>query len=248
MIGREIVFRGRVESTQDEVRGAGATGAAEGFAVVADSQSSGRGRKGNRWHSPPGTGLYVSFLLRPPAHAVTLLSLALGLSTSQAVESVCGIETELKWPNDLIIGGKKAAGIIAESQVQDERVLYVVAGIGINVSEPAGGWPREVADIATALPEGTSREALLAELFNAAEINYDHLRRGAGSRVLDEYRRRCPYRRGAPVIVGGWQAGAEEEAVAIEVAEDGGLLVERKGGIRETLYGHEVRMQVRHAW
>lgn len=238
-IGRKIETRSAVDSTQDVVRQRAGAGEAEGFVLVADTQTGGRGRKGDRWFSPSGSGLYLSLLLRPRFPAIMPLPLALGLAAAQAVEAVSDVRAELKWPNDLTVDDRKLGGILAESQVQDGVVLYVVAGIGINVHEPAGGWPPELARTAACIGMGATREGLLAELLNAIEANYELLRAGDVEAVLTEYRRRCPYRGGAPVTFVGAD-GRPEEARAIEIESDGALLVELPGGAEQRLYGHQV--------
>lgn len=246
-IGRYLEQAWIVESTQDEVRRRAAEGAPEGLVVVAERQTAGRGRKGDRWFSPAGSGLYLSLLLRPRFPDVMLIPLALGLAAAQAVDAVSKHRPDLKWPNDIMIGDRKLGGVIAESQMQEGQVLFVVAGIGINVSEPVEGWPPELASTAASLGPDVDREWLLPELLNAIEANYEAIKTGHSAAMLAEYRNRCPYRRGAPVMITAGD-GVREEAQAIEIEADGSLLVEMPDGTRQRLYGHQVlgmRMETR---
>jgi BirA family biotin operon repressor/biotin-[acetyl-CoA-carboxylase] ligase len=132
-------------------------GLEEGAVYFADEQTAGRGRGAHAWSSPPGSGLYVSVLLRPriaPAD-VLWLSLAAGLAVHDAVRQVTSLEADLRWPNDLLFGRKKFCGILTELNAEVTRVRHLVVGIGINVHQPA--FPPELSDIATSLHIETGR-------------------------------------------------------------------------------------------
>ncbi len=240
-IGRKIELVPTIDSTQDEILRRAEQGEPEGFVLVAGCQTAGRGRQGDRWFSPAGTGLYVSVLLRPDFRTVALIPLALGLSAAQAVEAVSAHIVELKWPNDLILKGRKLGGVIAESQVREGRIQHIAAGIGINVQEPEGGWPPEIAMRAACIGCNTPREDLISELLNAIETNYTHLRRGRAMAILDQYRSRCLQRSGKPVRI-SHDDGRSVEAIAVDVEDDGSLLVEHADGRRERIYGQPVTL------
>lgn len=165
-----LFVRDTVESTNDEVRQLALSGAADGVIVLAERQTAGRGRRGAAWFSPPGESLAFSILVRPqePKALWPRLALAAGLAVAEAVES-SGIEAGIKWPNDVWIGGKKAAGILVEAGAD-----FAVIGIGLNVNST--GFPPEVADIATSMRIEAGRE------FRRPEVLGEIIRRFAKSR------------------------------------------------------------------
>ncbi|MEW6368500.1 MAG: biotin--[acetyl-CoA-carboxylase] ligase [Acidobacteriota bacterium] len=238
-IGRKIEMVREIVSTQLAVLRKAEEGEEEGFVLVADRQSSGRGRKGDRWYSPPGTGLYLSLLLRPTFQPWSILPLSIGLSVAQGIEAAAGLTPSLKWPNDIMLEDRKVAGILVESQVQEGRLLGVVAGIGVNVADPEAGWPADLADTAIGVGAGVAREELLAELLNSIELNYDLLREGRTDRVLAEYRRRCAQHPGDPILVSRPDKAAEQ-ATVVQIEPDGALLIECRDGSQERLYGEQI--------
>ena len=145
----------------------GEAGAPDGSVYFADEQTAGRGRGAHEWSSPPGSGLYVSVLLRPalaPAD-VLWLSLAAGLAVRSAVQQVTSLECDLRWPNDLLFGSRKFCGILTELNAEVTRVRHLVIGIGINVHQPQ--FPEELRDVATSLHIETGRDWPRQELLTA---------------------------------------------------------------------------------
>jgi len=168
--GRPYLYFERCESTQREL----APDAPEGAVAAAEEQTEGRGRLGRRWHARTGSSVLVSVNLRPTVETARLpeLSLIAGLAAADAVAAVTGIQPEVRFPNDLLIGGRKVAGILAEAR--DERV---VVGIGINVNLAEGDLPTDVDTPATSLllesGRRVNRARLLAELLVRLEARYD---------------------------------------------------------------------------
>ncbi|MCS6953545.1 MAG: biotin--[acetyl-CoA-carboxylase] ligase [Bryobacterales bacterium] len=166
---RLILWRETTGSTMTEAARLAAEGCPSGTVVGADEQTAGQGRLGRSWHSEKATGLYVSIVLRLPLEPVGLpvLTLALGLAAAEAITRVTGIPCDLRWPNDVLVGGKKCAGILV--QLLDQGA--VVAGIGINVNQTR--FPPELEPIATSLRLATgreySREPLLIALLAAVD-------------------------------------------------------------------------------
>ena len=162
-------------STNDAARQAAAAGAREGLVIAAEAQTAGRGRQGRSFLSPPGTGLYVSLLLRPrlPAAEAVHITAAAAVAAAAAIEAVSGRRAGIKWVNDIWLEGKKVCGILTEAVVDMESggLEYAVLGVGINVSPPPGGFPPELRDIAgTVLPGpcgDNERSRLLAALLDA---------------------------------------------------------------------------------
>ncbi len=147
-----------IHSTNTHAMAEADAGAPEGMVYIADEQTAGRGRGAHGWESPPGSGLYVSVLLRPqiaPADALWL-SLAAGLAVHDAVKQVTTLDADLRWPNDLLFGARKFCGILSELNAEVTRIRHMVIGIGINVHQPQ--FPDELRDLATSLFIETGRE------------------------------------------------------------------------------------------
>ena len=152
--GRPVSFYQQTTSTNDIALELGRQGAPAGTLVVADSQTGGRGRLQRQWFSPPGTGLYVSIILRPPLEPSELpkITLTAGVAVCAAIEEVTGLQPQIKWPNDILIDGKKTGGILTESGAyQHGAEQLVVVGIGLNVLTPATAFPGELQHKVTSL-------------------------------------------------------------------------------------------------
>ena len=147
----QIQCRDIVDSTNLWAKEAAMQGAPEGTLLVADQQSAGRGRRGRSWSSPPGESIYMSLILRPvirPEQA-SMLTLVMGLSVVQAVRELFGLDAWIKWPNDMVINGKKVCGILTEMSVSAEGIQHVIIGTGINVNGTV--FENEIAKTATSL-------------------------------------------------------------------------------------------------
>jgi BirA family transcriptional regulator, biotin operon repressor / biotin---[acetyl-CoA-carboxylase] ligase len=227
-LGSEVFFFDSIGSTSDVAATLAAHGDREGAVVVAGTQTAGRGRRGRTWFSPPSSGLYVSLVLTPgrarvtPDRAIALLTLAAGVALAEAVELVAGLAAEIKWPNDLFLGRRKLAGILAEGVTRDAVVL----GYGINVGPMA--YPRELSDRATSLElelgRPIDRASLLAETLAALAGRYDDLLEGRFDAILDAWRARAPGSRGARV---SWETLAgPRSGITAGVDERGALLVD----------------------
>lgn len=153
------IFR-RVGSTNDVARELAEAGAAEGALVLADEQTRGRGRRGRAWSAPAGASLSMSMVLRPrTATASRILTLRLGLAAARAMERLLPIQVELKWPNDLTAEGRKIGGILCEAVLVEDRVQFVLAGIGLNLRRPDDGWTPDLAARATSIQEAAATTA-----------------------------------------------------------------------------------------
>lgn len=250
----ETIFAGKLHfapvtgSTNTDAMAAARNGAPHGSVFFADEQTAGRGRGDHSWHSSAGEGLYVSVLLRPelaPAY-LPLVPLAAGLAAADAIRTATGLEIDLRWPNDLLLGPRKTGGILVEAQSESNGVAFVVAGIGINVHQrqfalglatPATSLDLELGHV---FGQRTNRQALLAGLLKSLE------REALG--LLDPMARKLiPARveaasswvRGRQVEVHGPQAyagtteGLDEHGFLL-VRTSQGLVQVQTGGIRET--------------
>lgn len=169
----KLHFSAITESTNTDALAGARTGAAHGSVYFADEQLAGRGRGGHAWHSAAGLGLYVSVVLRleMPANRLPLLPLAAGLAAADAIQSVAGLDVDLRWPNDLLIGPRKVGGILVEGQSSGVSVAFAVVGIGINVHQRS--FPADLATPATSLDleagRRIGRQALLVALLKSLE-------------------------------------------------------------------------------
>ena len=219
-------------------------GEPEGIVVVADHQSAGRGRRGRSWEAPPGAGLLVSILLRPPPEAVDACTMAVAVAAAEAVEEVAGFSPRLKWPNDLVWPGdgsrddRKLAGILAEA---DLPAGGVVVGIGINVSWP-DELPPELADIAVACNHITGAEVDRVDLLVALLRRLDGWY-GALASTRDAGPLRAAWRERSATL--GRQVrvdlGSDDViGTAVDVTAEGHLVVETEAGDRQTVAAGDV--------
>jgi BirA family biotin operon repressor/biotin-[acetyl-CoA-carboxylase] ligase len=193
--GREVHFRPRTASTNDDALALARGGAPSGTMVVSERQSQGRGRLGREWLSPPGVGLYCSIILRPQLETADLpkLTLAAGLAASRAVESVTTLRPLLKWPNDLWLAGKKIGGLLAEARFDQDGPM-VVLGIGLNVNTALESFPPDLLDKASSLLIHSGREfprsALLTALWDEVMDVVARLEREGFTGILADWRER----------------------------------------------------------
>lgn len=209
--------------------------------MVADEQTSGRGRRGRTWFSPPGSGLYVSVILMPrsarvePERATAVLTIAAGVALVEGIEAATGLRANLKWPNDVYVARRKLAGILAEADIP-----AVTLGYGINVGPMA--YPPELADRATSLEtelgRAVDRATVFAETLAALAARYDDLRDGAIDAILDAWRARAPGHRGAAV---SWTGPAGELSGTTAGIDGHGALLVRVGDRIERIVAGELK-------
>ncbi len=178
-LGQDIRYKEEVISTQQHAHQWAREGAPEGALFVAEQQTEGKGRLGRPWHSPPRTGIWMSLILRPPiplteASHLTILA---SLGIKQGIERVTGLPIQIKWPNDLMINGKKICGILTELRGEQDRIHYVIFGIGVNVNTPVEKFPEELRSIATSLAieagQTFHRATLIAAILEELEKVYE---------------------------------------------------------------------------
>ena len=247
-LGRHLVARAEVESTNDAAWEAQAVGAPDGTVVVADAQTRGRGRAGRRWHLVPGEGLALSALLDQGCdrHTLGVLPLGAGLALARGLERL-GVTAELKWPNDLLLGGRKLAGILCESRraaLGDETGAgdAAVIGVGINVGGRREQFPPEIREHATSLAlEGFAldRETVAAEFLNALEPLWTTLEEDGREPVLDAWRARASFW-GRSVLVR--TPSGELSGVARTLDADGGLVLRLESGAETTVLAGDLEI------
>ncbi|MFD3258887.1 biotin--[acetyl-CoA-carboxylase] ligase [Paenibacillus lentus] len=175
--GQRLKLLDVTTSTQEEVRLLAEQGANEGTLVIAEEQTIGRGRQGRRWHSPAGKGIWMSLLLRPqlPLSAAPQLTLLSAVAVCRAIRAVTGIGVGIKWPNDLLVQGRKVCGILLESVGEDEMIRYCIAGIGIDANLETDDLPSELVPIATSLQIESGRKVDRAVLIGAVMAEMEKL-------------------------------------------------------------------------
>jgi BirA family biotin operon repressor/biotin-[acetyl-CoA-carboxylase] ligase len=227
-IGHQLHYYDEIGSTNDEAFRLGLAGAPEGTALIANSQSAGRGRMQRVWHSPAGKNIYTSIILRPqiePAKAPQISILA-GVAVAEALDSYCPDRMKIKWPNDVLIDGKKVCGILSQVKTDASEVDFIVLGIGINVNVSYSQFPKEICNLATSLAIETggeiSRQELIISLYeNLAKWYKQSLKDGFG-RIKEKWLSM------SPMIGQTVQVMFQEEAVsgnAIGLDEDGFLIL-----------------------
>jgi BirA family biotin operon repressor/biotin-[acetyl-CoA-carboxylase] ligase len=231
-----IVRRDRVDSTQAVAFALAVDGAADGTVVVADSQASGRGRRGRTWLDEPGASLLLSVVLRPrlPLARLPLLSLAAAVAVAETLVEVAGLAPRLKWPNDVLVGGRKIAGILVESRLG--AAPLVVLGIGLNLAQRA--FPPALAGRATSVALETARpvdrERLLQVMLEALDRRRADLERGALAEVLQRWRALAD-------TLGRTVTIDDVHGVAADIDEAGALVVADGDGRRRVVFAGEVR-------
>lgn len=233
-VGKVIEYRSITGSTNTDAFNMARDGAKDGTCVVADAQTAGRGRLGRKWMAPPGTSILTSIILRPdipPVHA-PIMTLAAGVAVAKAITRVTGLDPRIKWPNDILIGGLKVAGILTEMLSEADVVHFIVLGIGINVNVDKKHMPGEILKIATSLSIETgrtvSRNQVLMALYEEVEGAYRRFLR-QGPRIIIEQWEDIARIRGRMVSA---TAPSEKKVTgkARGLDDDGALLIEGSGG------------------
>ena len=220
-----------LDSTNNLAKELAGRGAPEGSLVVAETQTRGRGRLDREWDSPPGLGLYVSLVLRPalPPMELPQITLMSAVAVVRAVRRVAGVAPGIKWPNDLLLNGKKLGGILTEMETESDRIRHVVVGLGLNVNNP--GFPPDLAATATSLTLAVGgafpRVSLLQAWLEEFEALYERFLHQGFPEILEEWKR-YTVTLGRAVTVR--QGPREIAGQALDVAADGALLVRIANG------------------
>jgi BirA family biotin operon repressor/biotin-[acetyl-CoA-carboxylase] ligase len=246
IIGRDIRVFEETSSTNDVIEKLAHDGVKEGVVVFAESQTKGRGRLGRKWISPARKGLWFSVLLRPdlrPQEA-TQLTVASATALARAIKAETGLSPEIKWPNDILIGGKKVAGILTEMSAELDRVKQIILGIGVDVNLTAAEFPAELRKLATSLRielgKPVSRPELAATILAELDRDYARICEGKFESVADEWEEGCTtIGREVTIQIGGRRIRGTAEALG----EDGALLLRTEHGRLERISGGDVTLE-----
>jgi BirA family biotin operon repressor/biotin-[acetyl-CoA-carboxylase] ligase len=246
IIGRDIRVFERTTSTNDVIEKLARDGVKEGAVVFAESQTNGRGRLGRKWMSPERKGLWFSVLLRPDLRPqeITQLTVVAATALWRAIHEQTGLRPGIKWPNDILVRGRKTAGILTELTAELDRVKHVILGIGVDVNLGAGDFPSELRRLATSLKLELGRPVSRSELATAIlrELDRDYARVGAGdfASVADEWEEHCTtLGRQVAIRIGDRQIRGRAEALG----EDGALLLRTEHGHLERIIGGDVTLE-----
>ncbi|HKN85350.1 MAG TPA: biotin--[acetyl-CoA-carboxylase] ligase [Nitrospiraceae bacterium] len=235
ILGRYLHMLEETPSTNSAAMSLAQNGEPDGTIVVADAQTSGRGRLGRHWHSPPGKNLYCSIILRrpmPPDQVSRWLSwvpLLSAVAVSRAVQVISGLRPSLKWPNDVLIEQRKIGGLLCESSGMGTATSFVIVGIGLNVNMWRDAFPTDLHDVATSLAAEAGRPfdraVLLAALLSELEFRYEAFFSGLTD-IKQEYELRCTtIGQRVRVKMTNGQCGDGIEGQAVSIGDDGSLQV-----------------------
>lgn len=235
-----------VDSTNTLAKNLAAQGAPHGTVLIADAQTGGRGRMGRSFHSPAGSGIYFSVILRPQCQATQLMHLtcAAAVATCRALESACGLKADIKWTNDLVFQKKKLGGILTELSIRpDGTVAYAIVGIGINCTQQPQDFPEDIRSIATSLSMATGRAVSGSTVATELILALEEMTRSMFSNrsdLMDSYRKRC-------ITLGEYISVRLGDSVrygtAIDIDDEGALLVAFADGHTETVNAGEVSIR-----
>jgi BirA family biotin operon repressor/biotin-[acetyl-CoA-carboxylase] ligase len=246
IVGRDIRVFERTTSTNDIVARLARDGMREGAVVFAESQSRGRGRLGRPWISPARKGLWFSILLRPdlPPQSATQLTVATATALARAIALQTSLAPEIKWPNDILIRGKKAAGILTELTAELDHVKEMVLGIGVDVNLDAADLPRDLRKTATSLKiesgQALDRAELAVAILRELDADYERIRQGQFELVAAEWRQRCGTL-GRPVSIRVGDRVIRGRAESLDA--EGALLLRTQHGHLERIIGGDVTME-----
>lgn len=238
-LGRNLRFIDEIDSTNNEIRRMAENGAPDGTLAIAEIQTAGKGRRGRAWTSPRGSGIWMSFLLRPdfaPEYA-SMLTLVAAMAVEKGIREQTGLDCQIKWPNDIVLNGRKICGILTEMSTEEDSIRYVVVGIGINVNTK--DFPEEISKTATSLAIETGhivrRAPLVASILKAWEGFYETYKKTLDLSLLKEEYNSHLVNIGREVKV--LAAKGDYLGISHGITDTGELIVETNGEMREVMSG-----------
>jgi len=246
VIGRDIQVFEETTSTNDVVDRLARDGVREGMVVFAESQGKGRGRLGRKWLSPSKKGLWFSVLLRPliPPQAATQVTVAAATALARAIHGQSQLAVAIKWPNDILIGGRKTAGILTELHAELDCIKHLILGIGLDVNQVQSDFPVELRDTATSLRieagRPLDRASLAGAVLQELDADYGRICAGGFGSVADEWERQC-MTLGKDVRIQIGQRIVQGRAESLD--DDGALLVRTQHGRLERIVGGDVTLE-----
>jgi len=242
-MGKTIHYFPSLDSTNSKAYELATKGAEEGEVVIAESQEKGRGRLGRNWFSPPYLNLYLSVILRPKIspHQAPLITLMAAVATAEAIEKTSGLQSSIKWPNDILLKGRKVAGLLNEVRSETDRIHFVILGIGVNLNLDEKMFPKEIRSIATSMKremgQAISRKIFLVSLLQELEKWYTVFLKEGGTVILKSWRERAQIK-GRQVKMTSF--GETIAGRAIDVDSEGALIIETRRGERKRVVAGDI--------
>lgn len=243
-IGRKILYLEEATSTNDVAREYAERGEPEGFSVIAEVQTKGRGRMGRKWITPGNDSIAVTMLLRPQISPWMAPSITpvLAVSIVEALRETTGLEAGIKWPNDIVLNRKKLCGILTEMNAEVDMVKHIIIGMGLNVNQES--FPEEIEGVATSLREYSGRNhdrrTILSGILNRFEVNYEAFKREGIKPFIGALKKYS-------VLIGSIVTVAtlneEYEAEAVDIDSDGSLIVSLADGSRKRIISGDVSIK-----
>lgn len=245
VFGKRVVYFDEIDSTNIYAKKLGEEANSHGTLVVADRQIQGKGRRGRDWISPKGSGIWMTLILKPnlnPAQA-SMITLVAGLSVSSAINTLYSVQSFIKWPNDIVINGKKICGILTEMSTEFDYINHLVVGIGINVNTEE--FPGELKNIATSITKECGKTILRSELISAImkefEFYYNIFMKTSNlEKLMEDYNERLVSKDRDVVII---EAGSKYEARALGINKSGELRIKTKDGEEKNVFSGEVSVR-----
>jgi len=256
ILGRKVFFFNSIDSTNNYAKTIAIKGCDEGTTVVAEVQTSGRGRLGREWSSVSGKGIWMSIVLKPVIgpESIQIITLAAAVAVVKAIKNATGIETGIKWPNDIILDGKKLCGILTEMSAEIERVNYIILGIGINVNHEGDDFSQSLKHIATSLKMHINNtdnlvkeqksvdfrrsEIIKCVLFELEQM-YNKINSGMNDVILDEWKNYSVTLGKEVKVIGK----SEYIGIAENITQEGRLIVRRIDGVKEEVLSGEISIR-----
>ena len=244
VLGQDIYYKEEIDSTNNKAKALAREGAKEGLLVIADCQTEGKGRLGKNWESPAGTGIWMSLVLRPhilPKYA-SQLTLVAGLSMCEVIQEVTGLEARIKWPNDIVVNGKKVCGILTEMSAEMEGINYIILGIGVNVNMKY--FPEELpyaSSLALESRREYSRKTIVKKFLEKFEVYYKTYKKQPDlTPIMERYEKNCiTLHREVKLLMGS----EEVIAKATGISHEGELLVTLEDGTSKEVSSGEVSVR-----
>ncbi len=245
-IGSNIIFLDEVDSTNLYAKNIANLNNPDGTVIIAEHQSAGRGRLDRKFFSPSGSGVYLSILLYPdlPIQSINTITLLAALASLDTVEELCGVRPMVKWPNDIYLNGKKLCGILTESAVDSNgKAIYVIVGIGVNISVKQNALPEEISKIATSILTETKKEINRADyvacLLKNFEKYYNEFPQNKDF-IIKKYSNDMIFLNNEIMVN---ELNGSYKAKLIGINEDGFLLVKNENGEQKTIIGGEISIR-----
>ena len=239
-IGQRVIYYPRLTSTMDAARQAAQRGAVEGTVIIADEQTAGKGRINRNWFSPEGS-IALSVILYPPVSYLPYLIMLASLAVVHSIEAVTGLKPEVKWPNDVLVHGKKVCGILIESEIQGNTAAFAIMGIGINVNFKLSDFP-DIAATATSLADELGRKVSRVDIIKRllTDIEQLYLALSVGEPIYQEWRDRLVTLGREVQVTSGKNMLA---GIAESVARDGSLLLRHPNGSSTRIVAGDVTLR-----